>query len=144
MILAPFIGAAWMEQFWHQVSNARSSFVWLLLFWGLTKLITLISALISVIHIFLWIVLWLGLTAKRRWEFKLPPLETIGITGVQQPLLVSPQARRQSMSHRQQNHGEETIYWPKLPPSSPKLKVTFNDVPSTLSDNNLAEHDDKR
>lgn len=68
------------------------------------------------------------------------------MSGVQQPLLVSPQASRQSMSHRQQkNHnGDETIYWPKLTPSSPKLKVTFNDVPSTLSDNNLAEHVDKR
>lgn len=32
------------------------------------------SALISVCQLFLWVVLWLGLTAKRRWGFKLPPL----------------------------------------------------------------------
>lgn len=103
-------------------------------------------ALSSVIHIFLWIVLWLGLTAKRRWDFKLPPLEANGVPATQ-PLLVASQIGRQSMSHhhRQPNgNGEETIYWPKLTPSSPKLKVTFNDVPSTLSDHNLAEHDHKR
>lgn len=111
------------------------------------KLITiyhLFAALVSVIHIFLWIVLWLGLTAKRRWNFKLPPLESVGGVPVTQPLLVSSPHGRPSMNHRhhsQQNHnGEETIYWP----SSPKLKVTFNDVPSTLSDHNLAEHDGKR
>lgn len=69
-----------------------------------------------------------------------------------QPLLV---ASRHSRSHQQnggphsphlnESGGEETIYWPKLAPNSPKLKVTFNDVPSTLSDNNLEdEHDGKR
>lgn len=27
-------------------------------------------------------------------------------------------------------HGEEQIYWPKLQPNSPKMKVTFNEVTS--------------
>lgn len=63
-----------------------------------------------------------------------------------EPLLLSPRPHRHN-SHNMSPHienPEETIYWPKLTPSSPKLKVTFNDVPSTLSDNNLAEHDGKR
>lgn len=29
---------------------------------------------------------------------------------------------------------QEDIYWPKLTPSSPKLKVTFNEVTSTSDD----------
>lgn len=29
---------------------------------------------------------------------------------------------------------QEEIYWPKLTPSSPKLKVTFNEVTSTSDD----------
>lgn len=113
-------------------------------------------ALSSVMHIFFWIVLWLGLTAKRQWNFKLPPLTDHMIhDGAQQPLLTS---TRHSRGHQHNGGspsphlndsnggaGEETIYWPKLAPNSPKLKVTFNDVPSTLSDNNLAdEHDGKR
>lgn len=40
--------------------------------------------------------------------------------------------------------GEEQIYWPKLTPSSPKLKVTFNEVPSTSIDYETVEHDGKR
>lgn len=123
------------------------------------------KALASVMHIFFWIILWLGLTAKRRWNFKLPPLDyqPVMATGAAQPLLMSPRpSRHQShMGGHGDNGsglggggsgggmiggsiGEETIYWPKLTPSSPKLKVTFNDVPSTLSDNNLAEQDGKR
>lgn len=30
--------------------------------------------------------------------------------------------------------GADDVYWPKLTPSSPKLKVTFNEVPSTSDD----------
>lgn len=116
------------------------------------------AALASVMHIFFWIILWLGLTAKRRWNFKLPPLDyqPIMANGAAQPLLTSPRPSRHN-SHLGA-HGDgvgggsmiggsiggETIYWPKLTPSSPKLKVTFNDVPSTCSDNNLAEQDGKR
>lgn len=104
-------------------------------------------------HIFFWIILWLGLTAKRRWNFKLPPLDyqpTMMAGGAAQPLLMSPRPSRHNAhigGHGENGNGgggEETIYWPKLTPSSPKLKVTFNDVPSTLSDNNLAEQDGKR
>lgn len=78
---------------------------------------------------------------------------------VRQPLLVSPRTGRTgSMGNHHGmlgNHGsggvgggsngEDTIYWPKLTPSSPKLKVTFNEIPSTSSDHDLqAEHDGKR
>lgn len=122
------------------------------------SLATIVStALASVMHIFFWIILWLGLTAKRRWNFKLPPLDyqPVMATGAAQPLLMSPRPSRHHTSHMGAHGenggsmmggsiGEETIYWPKLTPSSPKLKVTFNDVPSTLSDNNLAEQDGKR
>jgi hypothetical protein len=46
-----------------------------------------------------------------------------------------------SMNASKKESPEETIYWP----SSPKLKVTFsNDVPSTLSDHNIVEHNGKR
>lgn len=124
----------------------------------LHSLATIVStALASVMHIFFWIILWLGLTAKRRWNFKLPPLDyqPVMATGAAQPLLMSPRPSRHHTSHMGAHGenggsmmggsiGEETIYWPKLTPSSPKLKVTFNDVPSTLSDNNLAEQDGKR
>lgn len=34
------------------------------------------AALISVCQLFIWVVLWLALTAKRRWAFKLPPLQS--------------------------------------------------------------------
>ncbi len=102
------------------------------------------SVLASVTHLFLWIVLWLGLTAKRRWTFKLPPLQIINTSSVKQPLLMAPRVNGRS-SLSQMEGGEDTIYWPKLAPSSPKLKVTFNEIPSTLSsDDNLAEHDGKR
>lgn len=104
------------------------------------------SALSSVMHIFFWILLWLGLTAKRRWDFKLPPLDSFQAHEMaKQPLLMSPRVNRhnqQSPSHLNESGGEETIYWPKLAPNSPKLKVTFNDVPSTLSDNSLADEQD--
>lgn len=100
-------------------------------------------------HIFFWILLWLGLTAKRRWNFKLPPLENLhgNVEAVKQPLLMSPRLSRNHQQSPQSPHlndsiDEGTIYWPKLAPNSPKLKVTFNDVPSTLSDNNLAEEQD--
>lgn len=102
--------------------------------------------------------MWLGLTAKRRWNFKLPPLEINTATtssSVHQPLLLSPRSGRQTMgggggagsggAGGHLTNGEDTIYWPKLTPSSPKLKVTFNEIPSTSSDHNLAsEHDGKR
>lgn len=95
----------------------------------------------SIIHIFLWIVVWLALTAKRRWAFKLPVIESIYQTRAEaiQPMLT--QNGRQINFTGPQKTEEETIYWP----SSPKLKVTFNDeVPSTLSDHNLIDHDGKR
>lgn len=99
-------------------------------------------------HIFFWILLWLGLTAKRRWNFKLPPLDDIHLhnESAKQPLLMSPRLSRQHSSGpaggQLNDSSEEQIYWPKLQPNSPKLKVTFNDVPSTLSDNNLADEQD--
>lgn len=96
----------------------------------------------SIIHIFLWIVVWLALTAKRRWAFKLPVIESIYQTRTEaiQPLLTSQNGRQINFTGPQKSQEEETIYWP----SSPKLKVTFNDeVPSTLTDHNL-KHDGKR
>lgn len=101
----------------------------------------------SIIHIFLWIIIWLALTAKRHWAFKIPVVDTVyASTRVDaiQPLLTNHNGRQYQGSLRK-DKGEETIYWP----SSPKLKVTFNDeVPSTLSDRNLIpdiiEHDGKR
>lgn len=104
---------------------------------------------------FTWIVLWLSLTAKRRWNFKLPPLNvattTATLSSAAQPLLVNtmPSSNRhgggRSVNGNKDIIGEDTIYWPKLTPSSPKLKVTFNEIPSTSSDHDLmAEHDGKR
>lgn len=100
-------------------------------------------------HIFFWILLWLGLTAKRRWNFKLPPIDDalMHTEPAKQPLLLSPRLSRQHSAgpggaQFNDSSGDETVYWPKLQPSSPKLKVTFNDVPSTLSDNNLADEQD--
>lgn len=69
-----------------------------------------------------------------------------------QPLLMSPRINRQHLANSPHHgshtgSGEETIYWPKLTPNSPKLKVTFNDVPSTLYDpavDAVTEHDGKR
>lgn len=107
----------------------------------------------SIIHLFIWIVLWLGLTAKRRWNFKLPPLNvsTTQASSAAQPLLVNatmPSSNRlggRPVNGNKDIIGEDTIYWPKLTPSSPKLKVTFNEIPSTSSDHDLiAEHDGKR
>lgn len=95
------------------------------------------------IHLFLWIVLWLCLTAKRRWHFKLPPLEApSGLRpGAAQPLLRGGSLLRtatgpkgaDSIDGNGAGSGseEETVYWPKLAPNSPKLKVTFNEVTST-------------
>lgn len=107
------------------------------------------------IHLFLWVVLWLGLTAKRRWNFKLPPLEMGGVrNGASQPLLrggAGGSLLRSSSGKGPSGDGtgatsseEETIYWPKIAPNSPKLKVTFNEVPSTSSDHAHGEHDSKR
>jgi hypothetical protein len=98
----------------------------------------------SIIHIFLWIVIWLALTAKRRWAFKLPLVESIYQTRVEavQPLLT----QNGRHLHGPKKEGEETIYWP----TSPKLKVTFNDeVPSTFDTSrklipDIIEHDGKR
>ncbi|XP_055640852.1 protein tincar [Toxorhynchites rutilus septentrionalis] len=112
----------------------------------------LAAALGSVIHLFLWIVLWLGLTAKRRWHFKLPPLEAIGArSGISQPLLRGGSLLRSPNGKSLPGDGngansseEETIYWPKIAPNSPKLKVTFNEVTSTSSDHTQAEHDGMR
>ncbi|XP_055853102.1 protein tincar [Episyrphus balteatus] len=113
---------------------------------------TFISALMSVVHILLWIVIWLGLTAKRRWSFKLPPIEHYGITkGATQPLLISTRnsnvsaggmEQKSAISTTSSTDGVEDIYWPKLTPSSPKLKVTFNEVTSTCDDGD--EQDGKR
>lgn len=135
----------------------------------------LLAALTSVTHILLWCVLWLCLTLKRRWAFKLPPLQQSmgsgggggsvgggGMSTVQQPLLVSPRTGRltQGLLQGSLHHGHpqqgasvhhnggahaEDIYWPKQP-SSPKLKVTFNEIPSTSSDHEhlMGEHDGKR
>lgn len=106
----------------------------------------------SIIHIFLWIIIWLTLTLKRQWAFKLPIVvdAIYASTRVEaiQPLLTAPNGRQQQYppGSLKKDKGEETIYWP----SSPKLKVTFDDqVPSTLSDRNnlipdIIEHDGKR
>uniref|UniRef100_A0A182NRV6 Protein tincar n=1 Tax=Anopheles dirus TaxID=7168 RepID=A0A182NRV6_9DIPT len=123
----------------------------------------LAAALGSVIHLFLWIVLWLGLTAKRRWHFKLPPLDS-GRHGApagasSQPLLRgngslrSPNGTPVNVVQGGPGTGggpggpgsgsggeEETIYWPKIAPNSPKLKVTFNEVTSTSSEHALGPH----
>lgn len=121
----------------------------------------------------LWIVVWLCLTIKRRWHFKLPPLDhTYGgllNKASAQPLLMSSGQRTGSNSSSGGNStsttvngmdcatskpdmmstatstelgvgmsmglvAQEDIYWPKLTPSSPKLKVTFNEVTSTSDD----------
>lgn len=106
-------------------------------------------------QLLLWVVLWLGLTAKRRWGFKLPPLAQQFSAGgaihpgkqkilsgmlagtVNEPLLPrSPPPAQMDMlpspmhQHRQQMDGGEDIYWNKLQPNSPKMKVTFNEVTS--------------
>lgn len=86
--------------------------------------------------------MWLGLTAKRRWNFKIPPIELPSTT---QPLLMSPRNGRGGSGCGGHPSRDETIYWPKLTPSSPKLKVTFNEVPSTSAHlDHSAEHDGKR
>ncbi|KXJ73836.1 hypothetical protein RP20_CCG014908 [Aedes albopictus] len=115
----------------------------------------LAAALGSVVHLFLWIVLWLGLTAKRRWNFKLPPLELSGArNGASQPLLrggAGGSLLRTSSGKGSSVDGtgatsseEETIYWPKIAPNSPKLKVTFNEVTSTSPELANGDHDGKR
>ncbi|XP_065354658.1 protein tincar isoform X2 [Calliphora vicina] len=137
---------------------------------------TFMAALVSVMHILLWIIIWLGLTVKRKWNFKLPPLDAYAIIGkaTTQPLLmhnrgslsntttaslnnstticVSSSPASENMEHKIncENSGNlisnasssdilneappDEIYWPKLAPSSPKLKVTFNEVTSTSDD----------
>jgi hypothetical protein len=101
-----------------------------------------------VIHLFLWILLWLALTAKRRWSFKLPPLEMAhtGTSTASQPLLLPGHSKNGPIKQASEDsHDGETIYWPKIAPNSPKLKVTFNDVPSTSNDHDrFIEHDGKR
>nr|XP_041631530.1 protein tincar isoform X2 [Drosophila kikkawai] len=137
---------------------------------------TFLAALVGVTHLLLWIVIWLCLTIKRRWHFKLPPLDSSygGLLGKAsaQPLLMASGQRTGSNSSSSGcnststtvNGGDsskpdmmstatstelgmgmggggggvvggvmgmaaqEDIYWPKLTPSSPKLKVTFNEV----------------
>ncbi|ALC46505.1 tinc [Drosophila busckii] len=129
---------------------------------------TFLAALVGVTHLLLWIVVWLCLTIKRRWQFKLPPLDhTYGgllNKASAQPLLMSSGQRTGSNSSSGGNStsttvngmdggkpdmmstatstelagmslaAQEDIYWPKLTPSSPKLKVTFNEVTSTSDD----------
>ncbi|KAM8705938.1 hypothetical protein ACLKA7_010264 [Drosophila subpalustris] len=130
---------------------------------------TFLAALVGVTHLLLWIVVWLCLSIKRRWHFKLPPLDhTYGgllNKASAQPLLMSSnQGRTGSNSSSGGNStsttvngtdnskpdmmstatstelggmsmvAQEDIYWPKLTPSSPKLKVTFNEVTSTSDD----------
>ncbi|XP_058055789.1 protein tincar [Anopheles bellator] len=113
----------------------------------------LAAAMGSVMHLFLWIVLWLGLTAKRRWHFKLPPLDGGRFGGASsggaagQPLLRGQGSVRSPgvgvpgglpsglppPGTNSSGGEEDTIYWPKIAPNSPKLKVTFNEVTSTSS-----------
>lgn len=95
--------------------------------------------------------IWLGLTAKRRWSFKLPPLVQYGTgSGATQPLLISTRdgghSDSKGLSTTSSTDGvEDTIYWPKMTPNSPKLKVTFNEVTSTSEDVLIiGEHDGKR
>lgn len=107
------------------------------------------AALSSVVHLFIWIVIWLGLTAKRRWQFKLPPLHDAMYhdPAACQPLLSSSSASPPLSNHHHgilsqrpefartgseesSGSGGETIYWPKINPNSPKLRVTFNEVPN--------------
>ncbi|SPP83424.1 protein tincar isoform X1 [Drosophila guanche] len=134
---------------------------------------TFLAALIGVTHLLLWIVVWLCLTIKRRWHFKLPPMDNTygGLLNKAsaQPLLMSSGQRTGSNSSSGGNStsttmnggndssskpdmmstatstelgmgmgmglaAQEDIYWPKLTPSSPKLKVTFNEVTSTSDD----------
>ncbi|KAH8295420.1 hypothetical protein KR018_010976 [Drosophila ironensis] len=140
---------------------------------------TFLAALVGVTHLLLWIVIWLCLTIKRRWHFKLPPLDSSygGLLGKSsaQPLLMSSGQRTGSNSSSSGCNStsttvngadskpdmmstatstdlgmgmvggggngsgmglaaQEDIYWPKLTPSSPKLKVTFNEVTSTSDD----------
>ncbi|KAH8414097.1 hypothetical protein KR222_006551 [Zaprionus bogoriensis] len=139
---------------------------------------TFLAALVGVTHLLLWIVVWLCLSIKRRWHFKLPPLDhTYGgllNKASAQPLLMSSGQRTGSNSSSGGNStsttvnggdnckpdmmstatstelggmgvgmgmgmsmglaAQEDIYWPKLTPSSPKLKVTFNEVTSTSDD----------
>ncbi|XP_073816865.1 transmembrane protein tincar [Musca autumnalis] len=152
---------------------------------------TFMAALVSVMHILLWIVIWLCLTIKRKWSFKLPPLDAYSIIGkaTTQPLLMHNRGSLTNTTTASLNnstnlggntssigtgdssgggsgehkmngseHGSggcgnrmtntpsadalndsmaaEDIYWPKLQPSSPKLKVTFNEVTSTCDDDN--------
>lgn len=89
-----------------------------------------VAAFGSVMHLFIWIVIWLALTAKRRWHFKLPQLEAPA--DQMQPLLSeSGAAYRPDLSRTgSEESGTETIYWPKTNPNSPKLRVTFNEVPN--------------
>lgn len=101
-------------------------------------------------YLFLWIVFWLGLTAKRRWNYKLPPIDTYGIirgpVAAHQPLLITRNSNS-NMDHKMtggistasSTDCVEDIYWPK--PSSPKLKVTFSEVTSTCEEQ---EQDGKR
>ncbi|XP_013099153.2 protein tincar [Stomoxys calcitrans] len=140
---------------------------------------TFMAALVSVMHILLWIVIWLCLTIKRRWSFKLPPLDAYAIISkaTTQPLLMHNRGSLTNTTTASLNNstnlgggnsssiagdssGEhkpigdqggnqltnapstdplagvpvEDVYWPKLTPSSPKLKVTFNEVTSTCDD----------
>ncbi|KAG5682306.1 hypothetical protein PVAND_011666 [Polypedilum vanderplanki] len=95
------------------------------------------STMMTIVHIFLWVVIWMSLTAKRKWEFKLPLVESIYQTraeAIQQPLLAQ-NGRQCGIQKKDKEEGEETIYWP----SSPKLKVTFTDEikASTLTDRTL-------
>ncbi|KAM7359299.1 transmembrane protein tincar isoform 2-T2 [Cochliomyia hominivorax] len=147
---------------------------------------TFMAALVSVMNILLWIIIWLGLSIKRKWNFKLPPLDACTIIGkaTTQPLLVH--NRRSSTNTTSANlinsntmgihtsvtentepkincenaenfisnasssdvlnePTQEDIYWPKITPSSPKLKVTFNEVASTSDDGHhriIGEHEE--
>lgn len=137
-------------------------------------------------HILLWIIIWMGLTVKRKWSFKLPPVDAYAILGkaTTQPLLMQNRASltntttaslnisttmgvgsspaSENMEHKincgnsgniisntscsdvLNNSPHEDIYWPKITPSSPKLKVTFNEVTSTSNDDHhhrlIGEH----
>ncbi|XP_037944889.1 protein tincar [Teleopsis dalmanni] len=119
--------------------------------------LTFFSVLISVVNFFMWIVIWLSLSAKRHWTFKLPPIDSYDVPKISgQPLLMSSQSSLPNAnaeittqqkgvtkidtsanngSNKNTNiNGNNDIYWPKIISNSPKLRVTFNEVTSTSED----------
>lgn len=86
------------------------------------------------------LMIWISLGLKKRWKIK---LDSSYSNTSAQPLLNANQPTDAVETGYEQN--DNSMYWPKLQqPNSPKLKVTFNEVPSTSSSHNLVEHDGKR